>query len=245
MHPHLQQRTGDLNSGVWPVFFKGQPDDPVRVLVIDDDAHVRRVIVQELMEDKRTLVVDQATNMREAKRSIRQTSFDVMLVDLNLGDGDGMELLSEVKALRPQSESIVVSVMETEEQVLRAFELGATGYLVKNNWFGSYPQAVLQVFNGGASITPNLARRLLQRFGNINAVSSKQYSPLNSCKEPLTERECVVLKMAANGNTNAEISVELDIAVMTVNAHIKNIYRKLQVRSRAHAVHMAFMNGWL
>lgn len=245
MHPLQQQRTGDLAPSLWPVFLKGQADEPVRVLVIDDDAHMRRVIVQELMRDERTLVVGQASNAREGKKTIRQNNFDVMLVDLNLGDGDGMELLTEMKALRPASEAIVISVTDTEEQVLRAFEIGATGYLVKNSWFGNYSQAVLQVFNGGASITPNLARRLLQRFGKNNTVKDKQASPLNACQERLSDRECQVLKMAANGNTNAEIANQLGIAVLTVNAHIKNIYKKLQVHCRAQAVHMALLNGWL
>ena len=127
------------------------------------------------------------------------------------------------------------------ERVLRAFELGATGYLVKNSWFGNYPQAVLQVANGGASITPSLARRLLQRYDKKPA-SDPQVSL--STTDRLSSRESEVLRMVAGGYTSVEIGVQLQISTMTVNTHIKNIYRKLQVRSRAQAVRFASLRGW-
>lgn len=241
----LRPPMGVHSPAMWPDFLKGQAEKPVRVLVVDDDAHVRRVIAQDVMGDERTLVVAQAANFRDAKKTIRQCDFDVMLVDLNLGDGDGLELLEVMKNFRPEAEAIVVSVMETDEQVLRAFELGATGYLVKDSWFGNYSQAVLQVFNGGASITPNLARRLLQRLGKTSAAPDKACALFAPLTEILSAREREVLKMAASGHTSTEIAADLQISTMTVNAHIKNIYRKLQVRSRAHAVHVALLRGWL
>lgn len=123
------------NAAMWPDFLVGQPGKPARVLLVDDDDHIRMVIAQEIMNDHRTLVVAQACNLRDARKAIRQHEFDVMLVDLNLGnsDDDGLELVDVMKSIRPQAEAIVVSVIETERQVLRAFEAGATGYLVKNS----------------------------------------------------------------------------------------------------------------
>lgn len=149
---------------LWPAFLAGQPGKPVRVLLIDDDVHIRKVIANELLGDLRTDLVAQATSMREGRRLISQHEFDVMLVDLNLGDGSGLDLIDYMKTVRPLAEAVVISAMDDEQHALRAFELGATGYLVKNSWFGNFPQAVLQVVNGGASITPNLARRLLHRL---------------------------------------------------------------------------------
>ena len=133
---------------VWPDFLKGQADNPVRVLLVDDDAHIRLVIVQELMSDPRTLVVAQASSVREGRKAIKRHEFDVLLVDLHLGDGEGFELLDYMKTVRPSAEAVVISVMENDDEVLHAFERGATGYLGKNSWFGNYPQAVLQVVNG-------------------------------------------------------------------------------------------------
>ena len=228
---------------MWPDHMVGQPDKPVRVLLIDDDVHLRMVIAQEIMNDRRTMVVGQAGNLKDARKAIRQNDFDVMLLDLNLGDGDGLELIDVMKSQHPHAEAIVVSVMETEEQVLRAFELGATGYLVKNSWFGNYPQAVLQVANGGASITPSLARRLLQRYDKRAAPSMPASPAEASAADRLSTREREVLRMVAAGNTSAEIGVKLEISAMTVNTHIKNIYRKLQVRTRAQAVRFASLRG--
>ena len=228
---------------IWPDFLAGQLEKPVRVLLVDDDAHMRRVIAQELMSDQRTLLVAQATSVREGRKAIKQHEFDVMLVDLNLGDGEGFMLIDYMKSVRPTAEAIVISIMQNDEQVLHAFELGATGYLVKNSWFGSYPQAVLQVANGGASITPNLARRLLQRFDPSGAAAPHVQRRVEQETERLSQREKEVLRMVASGYTSAEIGNRLFISSLTVNTHIKNIYRKLQVRTRAQAVRFASLRG--
>jgi len=228
---------------VWPDFLTGQTEKPVRVLLIDDDAHMRRVIGQELMADPRTLLVGQATNVREGRKAIKQHEFDVMLVDLNLGDGEGFTLIDYMKTARPSAEAVMISIMENDEQVIRAFELGATGYLVKNSWFGNYPQAVLQVANGGASITPNLARRLLQRFDQGHTSAAQAPRRQDAEAERLSLREKEVLRMVASGYTSIEIGSRLLISAMTVNTHIKNIYRKLQVRTRAQAVRFASLRG--
>ena len=228
---------------IWPDFLVGQLEKPVRVLLVDDDAHMRRVIAQELMSDQRTLLVAQATSVREGRKAIKQHEFDVMLVDLNLGDGEGFMLIDYMKSVRPTAEAIVISIMQNDEQVLHAFELGATGYLVKNSWFGSYPQAVLQVANGGASITPNLARRLLQRFDPSGAAAPHAQRRVEQETERLSQREKEVLRMVASGYTSAEIGNRLFISSLTVNTHIKNIYRKLQVRTRAQAVRFASLRG--
>jgi len=226
---------------VWPDFLAGQSDQPVRVLLVDDDPHIRQVIAQELMADARTLLVAQAASVREGRRAIKHCEFDVILIDLHLGDGEGFDLLDHVKSVRPAAEAVVVSVTESDEQVLRAFEMGATGYLVKNSWFGNYAQAVLQVANGGASITPHLARRLLQRFDRSSGDAVR--SPPPDATEKLSEREKEVLRMVASGHTSAEIGAHLQISAMTVNTHVRNIYRKLQVRTRAQAVRFASLRG--
>lgn len=228
---------------MWPDFMTGQVEKPVRVLLVDDDAHMRRVIAQELMADQRTLLVAQAASVREGRKAIKQHEFDVMLVDLNLGDGEGFQLIDYMKSIRPAAEAVIISIMENDDQVLHAFELGATGYLVKNSWFGSYPQAVLQVANGGASITPHLARRLLQRFDRGAAPAAHEQQQDERETERLSQREKEVLRMVASGYTSAEIGTRLLISSLTVNTHIKNIYRKLQVRTRAQAVRFASLRG--
>ena len=226
----------------WPPYLVGQTAKPVRVVLVDDDANIRHVISSELMADLRCDLVGQGGSMREGRRLISTCEFDVMLVDLNLGDGNGFELIEHLKTVRPMAEAIVISAMEDEQHALHAFELGATGYLVKNSWFGSFSQAVLQVVNGGASITPNLARRLLHRLEHSQGEASPR---AETHKKGLSEREHAVLKMVAAGYTSAEIGLRLSISGLTVNTHIKNIYRKLQVKTRAHAVSSALQRGLL
>lgn len=232
----------DSTFPVWPDFLTGQNERPVRVLLIDDDTHIRQVISQELLSDLRTDLVAQGSSLRQGLRLVARHNFDVLLVDLNLGDGSGFDLIEGMKAAQPTAEAIVISVMEDEEHAVHAFELGATGYLVKNSWFGNFPQAVLQVANGGAAITPSLARRLLRRL--------RPHSPLltwagTGLKEKLSEREQEVLKRVAAGYTSVEIGVQLEISHQTVNAHVKNIYRKLRVHSRAEASSFAAQSGML
>ena len=194
-----------------------------------------------MLADLRINLLGQGGSVREGRRLISQNEFDVMLVDLNLGDGTGFALIEYMKTVRPMAEAIVISAMEDEQHALHAFELGATGYLVKNSWFGNFPQAVLQVVNGGASITPNLARRLLNKFEQpqINVPTL----PESKNKEKLSEREKQVLKLVASGYTSTEIGSRLVISAQTVNTHIKNIYRKLNVRTRAQAVSFAASRG--
>lgn len=239
-----------FGATMWPHFLVGQPDQPVRVLLIDDDPHIRRVIAQDLTADRRVCLEGQAANVREGRRLIARHSFEVMLIDLQLPDGTGFQLIEHMKTVNPQAEAVVVSAFEDEERALQAFELGATGYLAKNSWFGNFAQAVLQVANGGAAITPNLARRLLHRFEPAPPSCERGRGPRQGeaaspgC-ERLSEREREILQLVATGYTSAEIGGRLAVSMQTVNTHIKNIYRKLHVRTRAQAVNLASRRNWM
>ncbi|MDB5928742.1 MAG: two component transcriptional regulator, LuxR family [Polaromonas sp.] len=228
---------------IWPDFLIGQAGKPVRVLLVDDDANMSRVIAHELLADLRIDLVGLGASVREGRRLIRQHDFDVMLVDLNLGDGTGFTLIEQMKMARPMAEAVVISAMEDEQHALHAFGLGATGYLVKNSWFGNFPQAVLQVVNGGASITPGLARRLLSKFEP--AANKARALPQRKARQTLSEREKEVLQLVAAGYTSSEIGMRLGISGQTVNSHIKNLYRKLNVRNRAQAVSLGAKQGLL
>lgn len=236
----------------WPEHFQGQTTKPVRVLLVDDDPHVRKCIADELLADARIQLVAQGASLKEGRHLIAKHEFDVLLVDLNLGDGLGFDLIRLVKHNKPLVEAILISVMEDEDHALNAFNLGATGYYVKHSWFGNFPEAVLQVVNGGACITPSLARRLLKQMTHAPARATAA-RPLKgeksvSAADPidvLSEREREVLKLVAMGYISTEVSNKLKISVQTVNTHIKNIHRKLNVRTRAQAVNLASSSGLL
>ena len=231
-------------ADVWPDFMVGQRDNPVRVLVVNHDPLIRRTMMQELAADLRTIAVGEADTLRKARRLVRDCEFDVLLADLNLPDGSGFDLIAYAKAVRSMAEIVVVSVLNQDQDAIRAFELGAAGFLVKNSCLGNFSQAVLDVANGGAAITPTLARRLLLRVDRSHVqVGAPDSEPTMTVR--LSEREKEILRLIASGLTSPEIGHRLAIAAMTVNAHVRNIYRKLHVRSRAQAVSRATAWGFL
>ncbi len=231
----------NARAPMWPGFLMGQPEQPVRVLLIEEDPHMSRVIANELLADLRINLLGRGSSVSQGRRLISQNEFDVMLVDLDLGDGTGFELIEYMKTVRPMAEAVVLSATEDEQQALHAFELGATGYLVKNSWFGNFPQAVLQVVNGGASITPSLTRRLLNKLAHPHIEGFTLHENKSQCK--LSEREKEVLKLVALGHVRAEIGLRLNISGQTVNTHIKHICSKLNVHTRAQAVSHAENRG--
>ncbi len=236
---HLSPRTG--RTPLWPGFLMGQPEQPVRVLMIEDDAHMGRVIANELLADLRINLLGRGSSVREGRRLISKHEFDVLLVDVDLDDGNGFGLIEFMKTVRPKAEAVVLSASEDEQQALHAFELGALGYLVKNSCFGNVPQAVLQVVNGGASITPSVARKLLSRLAQPVARELAVHEANSQSK--LSAREKEVLRLVASGHFSTEIGSRLNISGQTVNTHIKHICSKLNVHSRAQAVNYATSRG--
>ena len=230
---------------IWPSFLVGQRGCPVRAAIVDADLHFLKVLQQELSQDERIQIVGKAQGLKEGKRLCRGLDFDVLLLDVNLGDGSGFQLLSYLQLHKPSSQSIVISVMDQDEYVIKALELGASGYLVKYSWFGNSAQAILQVANGGAAIAPHVAKRLIKNFDSKISELRGHLGGRPKLSERLSEREKDILRMVAGGYTSAEIGKRLEISSLTVNTHVKNIYRKLQVRSRAQAVNHASIFGML
>ena len=228
---------------VWPESMAGQPGAPVLVHVVDGDAHLRGVITQELMSDSRTVVAGQAGSPRDARRLIRDTRFDVLLVEVSGEDESGFELITLARSTHPAAEVVALARHEAEDVAQRAFDLGAAGYLVKNSLFVGFVQAVLQVANGGAAISPALSRKLLlkRRSPAAEAVPSEP-GRTDVVRIRLSSREHEVLRMIASGLTSNQIGERLAISCTTVNSHVKNMYQKLHVRSRAQAVSCA--NAW-
>lgn len=238
-------------ANLWPDFLLGQANQPLRVILIEENAHMNNVVGQELNSDPRTSLVATATNMHEGKNLIANYAFDVMLLGLNLRDGLSFALLKYMRMHRPEAEALVMSIIDDEESAITAFDLGANGYIVKNSWFGNYAQAVLQVANGGAFISPSLARRLVKKLAHDSHNSHtdfpskhNQVIPLN-VNGALSYREREILELVADGCTTSAIALKINISGQTVTTHIKNIYRKLHVHTRAQAVTNAKNQGLL
>lgn len=233
---------GAPESPLLPILRLGQKARPVRVLLVDSDASPHHAISKEILNDPRCELVAQSTTVKEARQLIDRHPIEVMLVDLSLSDGTGFELIEHLKKARPLAEAIVITSVEDERHAIRSFQLGATGYLVKDTWTSFFSQAILQVVNGGLSITPALARRLISQ-PDYKRVTSRRPAARSDGYENLSRREREVLQLVETGCTSNEIGRRLAISPLTVNSHFNNVYRKLKVRSRAQAITVAIQNG--
>ncbi|WP_213360502.1 response regulator transcription factor [Brachymonas denitrificans] len=226
--------------------YVGRIDRPIQVVLVEGNTHAQRVIAGELQKDPRIDLRAIASSLQDVKRILAQQEFDVMLLDLQLQSGQCLDVIDQVKQCMPLVEVVATSIDDDEALAMLAFEKGATGYLVKSSWFVSYGDAILEVVHGGAPVTASITRRLLPRLRNgAGARGARLDGRASQGEECLTLREQEVLQMVAKGHTSAEVATELGISVQTANAHLKNIYRKLQVRSRAQAVSKAIALGLL
>jgi DNA-binding NarL/FixJ family response regulator len=162
----------------------------------------------------------------------------VLLVDLQLPDGSGIDLIRAARRSAPQAEAMVISVFGDEAHVVAAIEAGATGYLLKDASADEITQAIERLLAGEAPISSAIARHLLRRFRSMPAAAE----PLAS---PLTQREGEVLQLIAKGLSYQRIADTLGMSPHTVTTHIKQIYRKLAVNSRGEAVFEAQQLGLL
>ncbi|GIK85950.1 MAG: response regulator transcription factor [Burkholderiales bacterium] len=165
---------------------------------------------------------------------------DVLLVDLQLPDGSGIELIRAARRMAPQAESMVISVFGDEAHVVAAIEAGATGYLLKDASAEEIATAIERLRAGEAPISSAIARHLLKRFRAQEAPAASAPSA-----SPLTPRENEVLQLIAKGLSYQRIADTLDMSPHTVTTHIKQIYRKLAVNSRGEAVFEAMQLGLL
>ncbi|MEM7083983.1 MAG: response regulator transcription factor [Pseudomonadota bacterium] len=212
--------------------------DTARVMIIEDDGPTRARLVDEVTATdglELSASVDSCAAARQHLAS--HESPDVMLVDLGLPDGSGIDLIKESRTLTPLPEVMVISVFGDEKHLISAIEAGATGYLLKDA--DNVAESIQQLVKGGSPISSSLARHLLKRFRPDTV-----HTATDSAEMPqLTPRETQVLQLIAKGFTFAEIADTLELSIHTISSHVKNTYRKLEVRSRSEAVFEAVQRG--
>jgi DNA-binding NarL/FixJ family response regulator len=209
------------------------------VLLVEDDAATRARLARAVEHHRELVLVGTAGSCREAREHLARAKPDVLLVDLGLPDGSGIDLIREVKRHGSHTEAMVITVFGDEKHVVSALEAGATGYLLKdgsNQYIGG---SILELLRGGSPISPAIARHLLRRFHE-----PPTRTPRGGADVPgLTDREHEVLTLLVKGFTFAEIGDLLGISAHTVTTHVKHIYVKLEVRSRSEAVYEALQLG--
>jgi len=213
-----------------------------RIYLIEDDRTVLRFVEETLKQRPDWRLVGYSDTFAHAEIMAPNSLADVFLVDLGLPDGRGEDMLRLLAESKPDAELLVFTVFGDESRLILALQMGATGYVLKGCSSGELIEAIEQIREGGAPISPLLARMLLKQFRGQEGAAS----PVPDGSAPaLSERETDVLRLVAQGYVNKEIAQRLGIGVATVSSHVKNLYRKLAVRTRVQVVRAAQARGLL
>ncbi|CAN7595985.1 response regulator transcription factor [Pseudoxanthomonas sp. LjRoot143] len=210
------------------------------VLIVEDNLHAGRrlqQLVATLADDARIDVVE---TLDAARTRLQANAYTLALVDMCLPDGDGHALIGWMRTHCPDLAAVIVSSFAEEESVLAALRAGAVGYLLKERDDEELLMSLKSLQRGGAPIDPSIARRILALLSaSDDAVVPPSAVPL------LSPREQEIVQLVAQGFTNREIAELVALSRLTIESHVKNIYRKLAVGSRTEAVYEARARGLL
>jgi DNA-binding NarL/FixJ family response regulator len=202
--------------------------ESIRILVVDDHPIVRQGLAAVLERETDLTVVGQAGNGVEALAKARQLSPDVILMDLQMPEMDGVEAIHHIMADGLGAGIIILTTFDSDDYIFRGIEAGARGYLLKDSPPEEVVKAVRTVYQGDSLLQPRVASRLLDRLGQLS------HSPAPD--STLSRREVEVLQLIATGAANKEIAGRLNIGQSTVKTHIVRIFGKLGVNGRTEAV---------
>lgn len=205
----------------------------VRVLIADDRP-IFRAGVQGMLRDFPEIdIVGEAMTGRQAVERSRRLKPDVILMDLNMPEMGGIAATRAIKQENPERVVLALTVSEAEEDIVEMVAAGASGYVLKDVDPVSLAQSIQDAHAGQFQLDDALTRRVIMRLGS--ALKRTRRPPA----EPLTERETQILQMVVEGMSNKGIAKKLGLVEGTVKSHLRNIYRKLQVRTRAEAAAQA------
>ncbi len=207
----------------------------IKVAIIEDDPAMCDLLRNAVEACDDMMVTGTADNVARASGMIEAGGYDVLLCDLGLPDGSGTTLIRQEALTGRDTDILVITIFANQNKVLDAIRAGARGYLLKDERIEDCMEAIRNIRRGGSPISPIIARQLLGRIspGPVELAS------------PLSEREFEVLNLLARGFSNADCAEILTVSANTIGTHVKNIYRKLEVNSRAEALFEASSQGLL
>lgn len=210
-------------------------------LVVEDIETANHWLAARLREIFPHIQVDQAFCLKQANQYLKQNSgYDIALIDLGLPDGDGLEIIEYCTQHSPQTITVVVTIFEDDQHLFKAIQQGAQGYLLKDMDESSFAQNLLQIAQGESVLSPLFTKKIMQYMRQIGQTSAAKSLPIIL---PLTRREKEVLACIGRGLSVSDTALQLAISVHTVSSYIKEIYRKLNISSRAEAVIIALQYG--
>ncbi|MES2244343.1 MAG: response regulator transcription factor [Pseudomonadota bacterium] len=232
-----------------------------RVLIVEDDVPTRDFFADSVSSCEQLHLVAGVGTFEEARALIEDKGqvIDILLTDLALPDGNGLDLIRLAGRLRPSCEALVISMFGDEDSVLSSVEAGALGYIQKDFTPDNIAHTILEMKDGASPISPMIARRVLAKYRALHLVEQAppaaaagavvrgpdETPAVGMGRALLSVREQEVLELIARGFSYAEISKLKSVSVHTVQSHIKNLYTKLAVHSKSEAVYEATRLGLL
>jgi DNA-binding NarL/FixJ family response regulator len=212
----------------------------LKVMVADDHS-LYRAGLRELLEEDEVRVVGEASTGEEAVKQALRTHPDVVVMDIRMPGMDGIEASKEIKRQLPDTEIVMVTAAEQdEEQLFRAIDAGARSYVGKNEDPQTIVEAVRSASHGGAYLPPGAVQLLMRRLSGVSPAARPSGRPADT---RLTAREKDVLRLLARGRRNQEIAADLGLSVRSVGNHLAKIYNKLHIHGRSEAVLYALRTG--
>jgi len=200
-----------------------------RVAIVEDDGHLRALFAEWVCSVPHLELVAEFANAEIAIEKLSEIPVDIVLMDINLPGQDGIECVRVLKTARPETLFLMVTVYDDAERIFQALAAGATGYLLKRATRVELLAAIEELRAGGSPMSSSIARKVVQSF-------QQSSQPNVAATASLSDRERGVLKLLAQGYVYKEIGDQLSISVPTVGTHVRHIYDKLHVQTRAQAV---------
>ncbi|HXE52452.1 MAG TPA: response regulator transcription factor [Tepidisphaeraceae bacterium] len=211
----------------------------VRVLLVDDHAVLRQGMAAMINEEPDLMVCGEADGVRAAIQTAEAANPDVAIVDLSIREGDGLELLRELKRRFPRVLSLVLSMYDESVYAERALRAGARGYIMKAEAARSVMTGIRRVLNGEIYLSPQMTERLAQNTANAASAKTGEFPPAPTLLRRLSDRELQVLRCVGRGLSTREAAEELFISIKTVEAHREHIKVKLGLSSSGELLRFA------
>jgi DNA-binding NarL/FixJ family response regulator len=201
---------------------------PIGVILFEDNNNLRESLSNLIVAAGDLSLLGSFPNANDVVKLVRQLEPDVILMDIDMPGINGIEAVKRVRAFNQSVQIIMLTIFDDNRQVLDAICSGASGYILKKHISDQLPQAILQVLQGGAPMSPGIARLIVESMQEKARPAVDNYN--------LTTREKEILGLLSKGNSYKMIAGQLYISVDTVRTHIKHIYEKLQVHSQTEAI---------